>query len=84
MVSPSGAGSLSTQNFLRGPVDGLARTVIHELVHVRQFTEQGYLRFMIGYIGAYLRSRRDGSGHRSAYMDNPAEVEAREVTARFV
>lgn len=71
-------------DLLRGPVDRLARTVIHELVHVRQFAERGYLRFMLGYLSAYLRSRFGGTDHRQAYMDNPAEVEAREVTARFV
>lgn len=70
-------------DLLRGPVDRLARTVLHELVHVRQFTEKGYLRFMLGYVGHYLRSRLGGTGHREAYLNNPAEVEAREVTARF-
>ena len=83
-VRPDGFGTALDPDLMRGPVDRLARTVVHELVHVRQFTERGYLRFMLGYVGAYLRSRFGGTDHRQAYMDNPAEVEAREVTARFV
>lgn len=69
---------------LRGDVEPLARTVLHELVHVRQFAEQGYLRFMLGYVGDYVRARLGGVAHREAYLDNPAEKEAREVTARYL
>lgn len=71
-------------DLLRSDGTRLARTVLHELVHVRQFTEQGYVAFMTRYLGDYVRSRFAGVDHRNAYMDNPAEIEAREVTARFV
>jgi hypothetical protein len=69
---------------LRGDGTRLARTVVHELVHVRQFVEQGYLAFMARYIGDYLRARLEGLAHREAYLNNPAEMEAREVTARHL
>lgn len=69
---------------LRGDIKRLARTVLHELVHVRQFTERGYPRFMVSYVSDYVRARVNGVGHREAYLNNAAEVEAREVTARFV
>lgn len=66
-----------------GP-DRLAGFVVHELAHVRQFSEQGYLRFMAKYLSEYWRGRRRGLNHRSAYLAIGAEVEAREVAARFV
>lgn len=61
----------------------LARLVIHELVHVRQFSDQGYLSFMTRYIGDYLRGRLRGMGHRDAYLEIPAEVEARQIQQRL-
>ncbi|MCZ7526972.1 MAG: DUF4157 domain-containing protein [Acidimicrobiia bacterium] len=54
----------------------------HELVHVRQWREHGAARFLIGYVGAYLRSRVRGLGHREAYLAIPSEVEARRVARR--
>jgi hypothetical protein len=69
---------------LRGDPARLARTVLHELVHVRQFAMQGYVRFMVTYVADYVRARLGGRGHRDSYLSNPAEVEAREVTARFI
>lgn len=67
---------------LFGDKDRLARLVIHELVHVRQFREQGYLRFMFRYVSDYWRARRGGMGKRDAYLAIPAEIEARELTVR--
>ncbi len=58
----------------------LARLVIHELVHVRQFAIHGYVRFMLSYILGYLRGRRSGLAPRDAYLAIPAEQEARELT----
>ena len=53
------------------------KTLAHELVHVRQFAERGYLRFSFDYLRHYaaglLRHRRS----RQVYLDIPAEVEAR-------
>ena len=48
----------------------------HELVHVRQFTDLGPLRFVAKYVGSYLRFRLNGFGHMAAYRRIPLEVEA--------
>lgn len=70
--------------FMRGDRDRLARLVIHELIHVRQYRDTGYLRFTIGYVFEYWKGRLGGKGARQAYLDIGAEVEAREVTERIV
>ena len=48
----------------------------HELVHVRQFSQMGPVRFLARYVGAYLRYRLSGYGHMAAYRRIPLEVEA--------
>jgi len=48
----------------------------HELVHVRQYTELGRLRFLARYIGSYLKLRMAGHGHMAAYRRIPLEIEA--------
>lgn len=48
----------------------------HELVHVRQYRERGFLRFLAGYVGRYLLLRLDGWGHAAAYRRLPEEIEA--------
>ncbi len=48
----------------------------HELVHVRQWREQGVLRFAASYLGAYFWWRRRGYGHWAAYRRIPQECEA--------
>lgn len=53
--------------------DGLMR---HELVHVRQFSELGPIRFLTRYVGSYLRLRLSGYNHMAAYRRIPLEVEA--------
>jgi hypothetical protein len=70
--------------FMRGDRDRLARLVIHELVHVRQYVTAGYVPFMTGYIVDYWKGRFSGKDARRAYLDISAEVEAREVTASIV
>jgi hypothetical protein len=59
-----------------------AALIAHELVHVRQWREQGAFRFLARYVGAYLRGRRAGLGHAGAYLAIPAEVEARAIAGR--
>ena len=49
----------------------------HELVHVEQWRRLGAVCFVVGYLAAYLRSRRAGLGHRDAYRAIPFEQEAR-------
>jgi hypothetical protein len=71
-------------DYLRSDPDRLARLVVHELVHVRQYVEGGYLRFMSRYLSDYWRGRISGKSPHEAYLGIRAEVEAREVTARVV
>jgi hypothetical protein len=49
----------------------------HELVHVRQWREQGARRFLTSYVGDYLTARWRGAGHWDAYRSIPLEAEAR-------
>jgi hypothetical protein len=58
----------------------LARLVVHELVHVRQFSDAGYPNFMFRYVRDYWMGRRSGLGPREAYLAIPAEAEARRIT----
>jgi hypothetical protein len=64
---------------LHGDPVRLARLTIHELVHVRQFAESGYLPFMARYLAQYGRGRLDGKDKRAAYLAVEAEAEARAV-----
>ena len=48
----------------------------HEREHVRQWRRLGAARFLIRYVGAYLRWRLRGYGHWGAYRHIPLEVEA--------
>lgn len=70
--------------FMKGDREKLARLVIHELVHVRQYKDSGYLPFTGRYLFDYVKGRLQGKEPRQAYLDIGAEVEAREVTARIV
>lgn len=56
--------------------------VHHELVHVRQWREQGLAEFLTAYLSGYVRGRLQGLGHWDAYRQIPAEVEARELAGR--
>ena len=67
-------------DLLAGDPARLAPLVVHELVHVRQWQEEGPVRFLGRYLSAYLRARLRGEGHRSAYEAVPAEREARALT----
>ncbi|MCI0425264.1 MAG: DUF4157 domain-containing protein [Actinobacteria bacterium] len=68
---------------LSGDRKTLGRLMVHELVHVRQWTDYGVVGFLRRYLGDYLRGRRQGAGHRLAYRAIRLEAEARSVTARF-
>lgn len=54
--------------------------VAHELVHVRQWREQGIIGFLRRYLADYLRGRRSGLDHDAAYRAIPFEVEARRLS----
>jgi hypothetical protein len=68
---------------LNGDKARLGRLMVHELVHVRQWSDYGPIGFLRRYLGDYLRGRRSGAGHRMSYWSNRLEVEAREVTKRY-
>lgn len=69
---------------MRGDRDRLARLVVHELVHVRQYRAAGYLRFVASYMKEYWTARLGGKTPRDAYLDISHEREARELTERTV
>lgn len=57
----------------------LGRLLVHELVHVRQWQQLGRMRFVVRYLGDYLRRRVSGRSHRDAYAAIRYEVEARRI-----
>jgi hypothetical protein len=59
--------------------DTLARLILHELVHVRQWNDAGPVRFLVRYVGDYLRARLGGRNHQDAYRAIRYEVEARRI-----
>lgn len=52
------------------------RLLRHEMEHVAQYGRLGVLGFLRRYVGAYLRWRLRGYGHRSAYLRIPFEASA--------
>ena len=69
---------------MRGDPEDLARLVIHELVHVRQFRAAGYFRFVRSYLKDYWKGRIGGKNPSEAYRDISYEREARELTAQTI
>jgi hypothetical protein len=59
------------------------KLLAHELVHVRQYAEQGFLRFLARYLWNYGRNLVRLRNHREAYLAIPAEVEARADADRW-
>ena len=59
------------------PATGTNRLLAHELVHVRQWSELGFVGFLVRYLGDFIGGlRRHRNWHR-AYRDIKAEEEAR-------
>ena len=63
--------------FLRRGHEADHGLIAHELVHVQQWREFGAPRFLVRYLGAYIRGRARGLGHWDAYRAIPFEAEAR-------
>ncbi len=63
--------------------DGDRQLLAHELVHVRQYAEQGWVPFLARYLTAYLRNVWRLRDHDAAYRAIPAEVEAYAEAARW-
>jgi len=51
----------------------------HEQEHLAQWRRLGVGRFLAQYLGAYLRGRFHGYGHKAAYRLIPLEVEAEQA-----
>lgn len=64
----------------RRPRRQLARLVVHEMVHVSQWRQEGYLRFAFRYSWDYLRGRARRRSHAEAYNAIRYEVVARAGT----
>lgn len=80
-VLPNGADGMTIGPFILLRDDrsagGDRALLAHELVHVRQFAEQGVIRFVLTYAREYVRGRQRGLGHHEAYLAITAEQEAR-------
>lgn len=57
--------------------DGESVLLAHELVHVRQWHEQGVIGFGRRYVWGFLRSLPRTRSWNASYRDIPAEAEAR-------
>jgi Domain of unknown function (DUF4157) len=62
---------------------GQRELLAHELVHVRQYAEVGFVRFLLRYFRDYLRELMRLRRHRCAYLAIPSEVEARAEAAAW-
>lgn len=75
---PPGADAITIGSVVvvRRRAAGDHRLLRHELVHVRQWRQLGYLGFLRRYLGAYLKHRLRGYPHWGAYRRIPLEIEA--------
>ncbi|MEA2828738.1 MAG: hypothetical protein QOG43_3177 [Actinomycetota bacterium] len=60
------------------------RLLRHEEEHVRQWHALGPIGFLRQYLGAYVKGRVHGFGHRAAYRMIPLEIEAEDAARRFM
>ena len=51
--------------------------VVHEVVHVAQYLEQGYAGFLARYLADYAKNLKSGMPDYEAYLNIPHELEAR-------
>ncbi len=66
------------------PDDGSSALLAHELVHVRQWREQGPARFAARYVWSFTSSFWRCRRWNEAYRDIPAEVEARAEASQWM
>lgn len=69
------------QDLLAGESDRLARLIVHELVHARQWRTHGPVGFLRRYLTDYLRGRMARLSHREAYRRIRLEEEAARIAA---
>ena len=77
--------ALNQENFLTLP----QKLAVHEITHVIQYRREGFVRFFYTYLTNFwtnLRTKEkwDVISRHEAYLEIPFEVEAREVTDKFV
>lgn len=65
------------------PTDGSSTLIAHELVHVEQWQRHGPLRFLVWYLGDFVRQYRTRRSWMESYRAIDAEVEARRRTRRW-
>jgi len=82
--------------FLRGGVDAITigrriymncedETLLrHELVHVRQIEDAGFIRFYARYVIEYIRNRRSGMSSHEAYANISFEKEALDAESHIL
>lgn len=76
MPPGAGAWTLGSLVIMRERHADSAHLLAHELEHVRQWREQGRVRFLWAYLSSYLRWRLRGYPHAAAYRRIPAEISA--------
>ena len=65
-----------------GGHEGSTYLIRHEAVHVRQWHRYGVVRFLLRFVGAYVKWRMCRKGHCGAYRRIPFEIEADWVARR--
>lgn len=63
---------------------GNSPLLAHELVHVRQWADQGRIRFPGRYLGSFAHGLRLHRSWRRAYLSVEAETEARRETSEWL
>ena len=78
--------TLGTHILLARPVDddGTSALLAHELVHVRQWTDQGLVGFSASYVSSFGRNLSRHRRWSRAYHDIEAEREARRETTAWL
>lgn len=86
VVGPAAPGAAATTIwsvvFMKAGAVGNERLLRHELEHVRQWHEHGFVGFLWRYLGSYLRWRLRRYPHWAAYRRIPFEAEAEWVARR--
>jgi hypothetical protein len=85
---PRGAGGMTIGRFIflldDRVRDGSSKLLAHELVHVEQYRQQGYLAFSVRYLWHYGKGMlRYRLRHRTAYRHIPVEVAAYAAADRW-
>jgi hypothetical protein len=86
LIGPAAPGATATTLgpliLMRRRGVGNRRLLRHELVHVRQWREQGVIGFLRRYLSVYVRWRLRGYPHLAAYRRIPQEIEAEWIARR--